>query len=63
MLKKDWARRGNRDDVEKVSSFVYLGDKLHAARGCGSAVVVRVRVGWMKLRQLSVVCYVVGTGH
>ena len=42
-----------RDDVEKVSSFVYLGDKLHAAGGCGSAVVVRVRIGWMKFRELS----------
>ena len=38
--------------VERVESFVYLGDKLNAAGGCLSAVTARVRAGWKKFREL-----------
>ena len=38
--------------VERVESFVYLGDKLNAAGACTSAVTARVRAGWKKFREL-----------
>ena len=41
--------------VERVDSFVYLGNKLNAGGGCLSAVTARVRVGCMKFRELSAV--------
>ena len=41
--------------IERVESFAYLGSKLNAGGGCLSAVTARVRVGWMKFRELSVV--------
>ena len=44
---------GLNDGIERVASFVYLGDKLNADRGCLSAVMARVHVGWMKFRELS----------
>ena len=47
------AEKGLNEGIEKVESFVYLGDKLNAGGGCLSAVTVRVRVGWMKFRELS----------
>jgi hypothetical protein len=34
------------------SRVVYLGDKSNAGVGCLSAVTSRVRVGWMKFREL-----------
>ena len=36
---------GMNDGIERVESFVYLGDKLNAGGGCSSAVTARVRVG------------------
>lgn len=47
------AQLGLNDGIERVESFVYLGDKLNAGGGCLSAVMARVRVGWMKFRELS----------
>ena len=41
------------EGVEKVESFVYLGDCISAAGGCRRAVTARVRAGWKKLRDLS----------
>ena len=39
--------------VERVESFVYLGDCLDAAVVCRSAVTARVRADWNKFRELS----------
>ena len=39
--------------VERVDSFVYLGDCIDAAGGSRSAVIARVRAGWRKFRELS----------
>ena len=47
------AETGLNDGIEKVKSFVYLGDKLNAGGGCLSAVTARVCVGWVKFRELS----------
>jgi len=46
---------GMKDGIERVESFVYLGDKLNACGGCLSAVTARVRAGWKKFRELSAV--------
>ena len=48
------------EGIGRVASFVYLGDELDSGRGCLSAVMARVRVGWRKFRELSGVC--VGRG-
>ena len=39
------------DEVETVSGFCYLGDKLNASGRCETAVTSRVRIGWMKFRE------------
>jgi predicted GNAT family acetyltransferase len=39
--------------VEKVESFVYLGDCVSTVVGCRGAVTARVRAGWKKFRELS----------
>mgnify|MGYP003401710716 FL=1 len=41
------------DGIERVRSFVYLGDKLNAGGGCLSAVTARIRAGWKKFKELS----------
>jgi len=41
------------DGVEKVNSFVYLGDCVSSEGGCRRAVTMRVRAGWNKFRNLS----------
>ena len=38
--------------VERVDSFVYLGDCIDAGGGCRSAVTARVRSGWKKFSEL-----------
>ena len=38
-------REEMKDGIERVESFVYLGDKLNAGGGCLSAVTSRVRAG------------------
>jgi hypothetical protein len=46
------AETGLTDGIERVESYVYLGNKLNAGGGCLNAVTSRVRVGWMKFREL-----------
>ena len=41
------------NDIEKVNNFVYLGDCLSSEGGCRKAIVMRVRAGWKKFRDLS----------
>ena len=53
VINREEAKTGLSDGIERVESFVYLGDKLNADGGCLSAVTARVRVGWMKFRELS----------
>jgi hypothetical protein len=36
---------GLNDGIERVESYVYLGDTLNAGGGCISSVTTRVRVG------------------
>ena len=38
------------EEVETVSEFTYLGDKVSAGGGCEAAVSARTRCGWVKLR-------------
>jgi hypothetical protein len=45
------AETGLNDGIERVESYVYLGNKLKGG-GCLNAVTSRVRVGWMKFREL-----------
>ena len=33
------------DEVETVSEFTYLGDRVSGGRGCEAAVTVRIRCG------------------
>ena len=47
------AEKDLNDGIERVKSYVYLEDKLNADGGCLSTVTARVRVGWMKFRDLS----------
>ena len=39
------------NEVETVNGFCYLGDRLHASGGCEAAVTVRVRIGWVRIRE------------
>jgi hypothetical protein len=39
------AETGLNDGIERVESYVYLGNKLNAGGGCLNAVTSRVRVG------------------
>ena len=39
------------DEVESVSEFTYLGDKVSSGGGCEAAVTVRTRCGWAKFRE------------
>ena len=53
VINREEAKTGLSDSIERVESFVYLGDKLNADGGCLSAVTARVSVGWMKCKELS----------
>jgi hypothetical protein len=46
------AETGLNDGIERVESYVYLGNKLNAGGEYLNAVTSRVRVGWMKFREL-----------
>ena len=46
------AETGLNDVIERVESFMYLMNKFNAGGGRLSAVPARIRVGWMKLREL-----------
>ena len=41
------------DDVEIVSKFTYLCDRLNANGGCEAAVTARTRIGGMKFEECS----------
>ena len=38
------------DEVETVSEFTYLGDRVSAGGGCEAAVTARTRCDWVKFR-------------
>ena len=38
-------------EVETVSEFTYLGDRVSAGGGCEAAKTARTRCGWVKLRE------------
>ena len=39
------------DDVETVTEFSYLGDRINSGGGCAAAVTSRTRLGWVKSRE------------
>ena len=39
------------NEVEIVSEFTYLGDRVSAFGGCETAVTTRIRCGWVKFRE------------
>ena len=41
------------DEVETVSGFTYLGDRVSAGGGCEACVTARTRCGWVMLRECS----------
>ena len=41
------------DEVEIVSEFIYLDDRVSAGGGIEAAVTTRKRCGWVKIRQCS----------
>ena len=45
------------DEVETVSEFTYLGDRVSAIGGCEAAVTVRTKCGWVKLRECGKLLY------
>ena len=45
------------DEVETVSEFTYLGDRVSAGRGCEAALTARTRCGWVKLRECGELLY------
>ena len=38
------------EDVETVTIFLYLGDRIYSGGGCEVAVTSRTRLGWVKFR-------------
>ena len=38
-------------DMETVTDFSYLGDKIHSVGGCEAAVTSTTRLGWIKFRE------------
>ena len=45
------------EEVETVSEFTYLGDRVSASGGCEAAVTARTRSGWVKLRECGELVY------
>ena len=41
------------DEVETVTEFTYLGDRVSAGGGCEAAVTARTRYIWIKFREYS----------
>ena len=39
------------EEVEMVSGFCYLGDRVNAGGGCEAALTARARIGWVKFRE------------
>ena len=46
------------DDVETVSEFTYLGDRVGACGVCESAATARIRCGWVKFWECGELCAV-----
>ena len=44
------------DEVETVNGFCYLGDRLNSSGGCEAAVTARVRIGWVRFRDVESSC-------
>ena len=42
------------DEVETVNGFFYLRDRLNASGVCEAAVTARVRIGWVRFRELAI---------
>ena len=45
------------DEVETVSEFTYVGDRVSAGRGCAAAVTARTRCGFVKFRECGELIY------
>ena len=45
------------DEVETVSEFTYLGDRVSDVGGCVVAVAARTRCGWVKFRECGELLY------
>ena len=45
------------DEVESVSEFTYVGDRVSAGGGCEAAVTARTRCGWVRFRECSELLY------
>ena len=45
------------DEVETVSEFTYLGDRVNAGGGCEAAVAAKTRCGWVKFRECGELLY------
>ena len=39
------------DEVQTVSEFTFLGDRMSAVGGCEAAVTARTRCGWVKFTE------------
>ena len=39
------------DEVETVTEFSYLGDRINSGGGCEAAITSRTRIGWAKIRE------------
>ena len=45
------------DEVETVSEFTYLGDRVSASGGCEAAVTARTRCRWATFRECGELLY------
>ena len=45
------------DEVETVSEFTYVDDRVSAGGGCNAAVAARTRCGWVKFSECSELLY------
>ena len=48
------------DEVETVNELCYLGDRLNASGGSKAAVTARVRIGWVRFRNVKSYCLELG---
>ena len=39
------------EEVETVTDFCYLGNRVNASGGCEAAVTARARIGWVKFKE------------
>ena len=45
------------DEVETVSEFTYLGDRVSAGGGCEAVVTAKTRCGWVKFSECGELLY------